>query len=78
MIFDGPCSKYGSRVGIWEVNTRKNHDEGHSYKINFQCTNNIAEYEALILGLQLLKKLGAKRISIQEEKLIIKQIRGEY
>jgi len=79
MIFDGSCGKYGYGIGVWVVNTGNNHREGHSYKLNFQCTNNIAEYEALILGLQLLKKLGAKRISIQgDAELIIKQIKGEY
>ena len=61
------------------VNIGDNHAEGHSYKLNFQCKNNITEYEALILGLQLLKKLGAKRISIHgDAELIIKQIKGEY
>lgn len=51
----------------------------HSYKLNFHCTNNIAEYEALLLGLKLLKKLGAKSIVVHgDSKLIIKQIKGEY
>jgi ribonuclease HI len=32
-----------------------------------------------VLGLKLLKKLGAKRISVRgDSKLIIKQIKGEY
>jgi ribonuclease HI len=39
----------------------------------------MAEYEALILGLQLVRKLGAKRVSIMgDSELIIKQINGEY
>jgi len=79
MSFDGSCRKDGSGAGIWVVNTRSNHVECHSYRLNFQCTNNIAKYKALILGLQLLKKLGAKRIPIQGDvELIIKQIEGEY
>jgi len=64
MSFDGSCSKDGSGAVVWVANTGNNHAEVHSYKLNFQCTNNIVEYEALIIGLQLLKKLGAKRISI--------------
>jgi hypothetical protein len=64
LSFDGSVSKEGSGAGIWVSNSQTNHSEGHSYKLNFQCSNNIAKYEALILGLQLLKKLGAKRISI--------------
>ena len=47
--------------------------------MKFQCTNNIGEYEALLLGLQLLKKLGAKRISVHgDSKLVIRKIKGEY
>lgn len=37
------------------------------------------EYGALLLGLQLLKKLGAKRIVVHgESKLIVRRIKGEY
>ena len=64
MSFDGSCSKTGAGAGIWVHNTENNHAEGHSYRLNFQCTNNIAEYEALLLGLHLLKKLGTKRITV--------------
>lgn len=79
MSFDGSCNKDGYGVGVWVANTWNNHTKGHSYKHNFQCTNNIVESEALIIGLKLLKKLGAKRISIQgDSTLIIKQIKGEY
>jgi len=79
MSFDGSCSKYGSGARIWVVNIGNNQAEGQSYSLNFQCTNNIAKYEALILGLHLLKKLGAKIITIQgDAELIIKQIKGEY
>ena len=79
MSFDGSCGKTSSRAGIWVHNTENNHAEGHSYKLNFQCANNIAEYEALLLGLQLLKKLGAKRIYVHgDSKLVIRQINVEY
>ena len=47
--------------------------------MDFPCTKNIAEYEALLLGLQLLKKLEAQKISILgDSELIIKKIKGEY
>jgi len=44
MSFDVSCSKDGARAGIWVVNIGNNHVEGQSYWLNFQCTNNIAEY----------------------------------
>jgi len=56
-----------------------NHAKGHAFRLNFKCTNNMAKYEALILGLQLVRKLGAKRVSILgDSEMIIKQISGEY
>ena len=79
MIFDRSCSKNGAGAGIWVHNTESNHVEGHSYRLNFQCKNNIAEYEALLLVLHLLKKLGAQRITVHgDSELIIRQVNGEY
>jgi ribonuclease HI len=50
-----------------------------SYKIIFECTNNMVEYEALILGLKVLEELGAKSIVVLGDfELIINQIKGIY
>jgi ribonuclease HI len=79
MDFDGAMSKEGARAGVWLHNHRNRYSENHSYKLNFQCTNNVAEYEALMLGLRLLKKVGAKQIMVRgDSELIIKKIKGEY
>ncbi|MGH7194241.1 MAG: ribonuclease HI family protein, partial [Candidatus Saccharimonadales bacterium] len=44
-----------------------------------RATNNVAEYRALITGLEKAKELGAKKINIRgDSELIIKQMRGEY
>jgi translation initiation factor 2 beta subunit (eIF-2beta)/eIF-5 len=77
--FDGVVKKERSRARVRVSNSKAIYTESHSYKLNFQCTNNIAEYEQLMLGLKLLKKLSAKRISIRgDSELIIKHIKGEY
>ena len=60
-----------------------NHPKGDvklcSYKLVFECTNNMAEYESLILGLKVLEELGAKRIVVLGDfELIINQIKGIY
>jgi ribonuclease HI len=79
MDFDGAVSKEGAEGGVWLHNHRTKYSKNHSYKLNFQCTNNIAEYEALMLGLKLLKRVGAKQIMVRgDSELIIKQIKGEY
>ena len=64
---------------MWLHNTESDYAESHAFRLDFKCINNIAEYEALILGLNLLKKLGAKRIVfLGDSELVIKQINGEY
>jgi hypothetical protein len=50
--FDGSHSSSGSGVGI-VLTTPSNETFYYSYRLEYQCTNNIVEYEALILGLNL-------------------------
>ena len=79
MDFDGAVRKQRVGAEVWLHNHINRYSENHSYKLNFQCTNNIAEYEALMLGLKLLKRVGAKQIMVRgDSELIIKQIKGEY
>lgn len=50
-----------------------------SYKLASDCSNNEAEYEALISRLKILRKLNAKRIAMYgDSELVIKQVKGEY
>ena len=60
--FDGSVNKLGAGPRIWIHNMENDHAEGHAYRLNFRCTNNMAEYEALLLGLKLIKSLGAVRV----------------
>lgn len=42
-------------------------------------TNNVAEYEALIAGLQAALELGVTRLRVRlDSLLIVRQVRGEY
>jgi ribonuclease HI len=44
-----------------------------------RATNNVAEYQALITGLQKAQELGAKKLLIRgDSELIIKQMLGQY
>ncbi len=43
------------------------------------ATNNVAEYKALIAGINLAKELGADQVDlIGDSELVIKQIQGKY
>ena len=50
MDFDGSCTRNNVGDGVWLHNTESNYAESHAFKLDFKCTNNISEYEALILG----------------------------
>lgn len=77
--FDGSVNKLGVGAGVWIYKTQNDHAEGHAYRLNFRCTNNMAEYEALLLGLKLVKTLGATKVSILgDSDLIIQQMKGNF
>jgi ribonuclease HI len=43
------------------------------------ATNNVAEYEGLLMGLEALLGLGKKRICVQSDsQLLVRQLNGEY
>jgi ribonuclease HI len=39
--------------------------------LEFNCTNNIAEYEALLLGLRKLKAMGIRRAILKSDSQVI-------
>ncbi|KAH9331155.1 hypothetical protein KI387_003263, partial [Taxus chinensis] len=48
-------------------------------RLGFPCTNNIAEYEALIAGLKLAITWNIRQLRvIGDSQLIIKQVNDEY
>ena len=72
--FDGAASKKGAGEGI-SIKPPTREPKLLSCKLEFKCTNNIAEYEALILGLKALKDLQAQKINIQgDSELVINQV----
>jgi ribonuclease HI len=51
----------------------------YAARLEFQATNNVAEYEGLILGLNKAKALGAKNLIIKTDSMVIaKQVEKEY
>jgi ribonuclease HI len=44
-----------------------------------EATNNVAEYRALLLGIELARELGAEEVElVGDSELIVRQVKGEY
>jgi ribonuclease HI len=63
MFFDGISSKDGVVVGVVFVSPAQE-TISLSYKLEFETTNNVAEYEVLVLGLRVAKDMGIEEISV--------------
>ena len=78
MYFDGSAAKIGAGAGVYIISPIRDF-KALSYKLTFECTNNVAEYEALLLGLHALKDLGAQRIKVLgDAELVINQVNDSY
>jgi len=76
--FDGAVRKEGVEAGVW-IRPPMSEPRLLSYKLYFKCTNNVAKYEALVLGLRALNDLQAKRIDIYGYlDLVVKKVHGSY
>ena len=64
MYFDGSLMKTGAGAGILFVSPLGVH-MCYMVWLHFVASNNVAEYEALINGLQVTIKLGARRLDVE-------------
>lgn len=81
MNFDGAVIAKGDGSRIWLLPPKNRIDFPlfYSYNLYFDCTNNVAEYEALFLGLNILKKLKYKKgVNYGDSELVIIQVNGIY
>ena len=63
MHFDGSCSNEGNGDGIiLYSHVGKIHN--FSYRLEFVCTNNVIEFEALLLGIENAYNLGCGHLTI--------------
>ena len=79
LFFDG-CSK-GNPGNAWAgAVIYQNGIEVYSKTLNLSIqTNNVAEYNGLIIGLELAINNGIKELSVKGDSLlVIKQMKGEY
>lgn len=75
---DGSATKKGSGVDIL-LHSPQGDVLQVAIKLKFRATNNEAEYEALLAGLQAAKYLGANRVIIySDSQLVDQQIKGTF
>ena len=78
LYFDGSSHKNGAGIGVVIISP-SGIPAQFKYAIDGMCTNNEAEYEALITGLELLLELGARNVEIMgDSELVVKQVSKEY
>ena len=74
LFFDGSKTLEGSRAGCVLIDPKKN-KHFLSCRLEFESTNNTAEYEALVQGLRKAIELKVENLKVYgDSEIIVKQI----
>jgi ribonuclease HI len=77
LFFDGSICGQGQGAGCVIVSPNGMEYEA-STRLEFRCTNNQAEYETLLIGLELIVDMGTKSVEIfGDSQLMVQQISSE-
>jgi ribonuclease HI len=77
LYFDGSACSSGQGIGIVIVSPNGDNFEA-SCRLNFFCTNNQAEYEALLFGLEILASIKVRHVeAFGDSLLVVQQVSGE-
>ena len=75
---DGAANQRGSEVGLVLESPEKTIIE-KSLRLGFSATNNEAEYEALLQGMTIVRKMGEKAVEMFSDlRLVVGQVKGEF
>ena len=78
MFFYGAARREGAGVGVVFVSPQRQ-ILLYLFSLSELCSNNVAEYQALIIGLQMAIEMGISQLEIfGESKLVISQILEQY
>jgi ribonuclease HI len=78
MVFDGAVNQYGNGIGAVIITPQGTHLP-FTTRLTFKCTNNMAEYEACIMGLEEAMNLRIKYLDVfGDSALVVNQIKGEW
>ncbi|XP_030924662.1 uncharacterized protein LOC115951633 [Quercus lobata] len=70
MYFDGAANQYGNGIGIFLITPEGSHIP-LAIKLNFEVTNNMAEYKACITGMEALQDLRVKEAKVFENSTLV-------
>jgi ribonuclease HI len=77
LFFDGSVCSQGYGVGLLVISPCGEEYE-FSTRLEFDCTNNQAEYEALLSEIEVVVEMGARAVRIfGDSKLTVQQSKGE-
>ncbi|XP_021971367.1 uncharacterized protein LOC110866529 [Helianthus annuus] len=78
IFIDGASSEEGSGAGITLISP-EGVELTYAIRLDFENTNNTAEYEALLAGMRLAQKMKARHVeATTDSQLVVKQYQGEY
>ncbi|KAK5793875.1 hypothetical protein PVK06_035042 [Gossypium arboreum] len=76
--FDGASNVVGNGIGAVLVSPNGDHYP-FTCKLDFDCTNNMAEYKACIMGIRVAKERKIRTLEVYgDSALVIYQLRGEW
>jgi len=74
----GPRRNIVAGVGVVLVSPQ-NHVIPRAFSLTESCSNNVAEYNTLLIGMQIADEIGIQNLETHgDSKLIVNQVRGEY
>ncbi|WKA12626.1 hypothetical protein VitviT2T_029993 [Vitis vinifera] len=82
MYFDGAAKHFGYRIGILLISPRGDHILRYVHLVfsdRHPATNNIVEYEACILGLEMALELRIRQMEVfGDSNMVLRQIQGKW
>jgi ribonuclease HI len=77
VYFDGSVCAKGCAIG-YVIMSPGGVNQEEAERLDFRCTNNQSEYEALIAGLRYVISIGVKDVEVfADSQLVVQQICGE-
>ena len=78
VYIDGALNQKGSGIRLVLISPEKVIVE-KSLRLNFSTTNNEAEYEALLMGIAVVQRMGGKSVKVfSDSRLVVGQVKGEF